>query len=269
MAFHYVNSDVDQAIDKIGEDSSSDKDQALVASLWDRTFCSYPPEMVVRLPYYFAINSTIAFNTLGVSNQFKVNSIYDFDLSGAGHQPLGRDTWAGIYDYYKVMETRATLTWHSMQYVTGATAQTSVGTVIDGNPGSGYMAPTYVGAMLDITANPPTTLTNWQEASMVTGNSQQRFSKIQKLERIGSRPGTTRTVSMTWKPDMFDTAVLFDATQNTWTPVGSDPANLNYLTDIIYNANSTNNTVSYSFEVHAEMLVAFKNVNRSLLLTTN
>jgi hypothetical protein len=134
------------------------------------------------------------------------------------------------------------------------------------------MAPAYVGGMLDIVADPPDSLTAWQHATMVTPNSTQRFTPIQRLNKIASRPDTTIYYQMTWTADMFDTAVLNDATQNTWTPVGSNPANVNYFTPIVYNSNSangTNNKLHYSFELKTEMLVAFKNVTRSLLNTVN
>lgn len=268
-AIHNIGSKVDNALDASATNAETDQNKALVLSLWDRTFCGYPAEMVVKLPYYFLANATLAYNTLGTTNQFKVNSIYDFDLTGGGHQPLGRDTWTNIYDYYKVLETRLHVTHHSQSYITGTQAQTVAGTLTDGNSGSNYMAPTFVGGMLDITANPPTTLTSWQEATMVSSNSQQRFSSIKILERIGSRKGTTQHFSMTWTPGMFDTGVLFGATENTWTPVGSDPANLNYFSDVIYNSNAANNTIAYTLQVKAEMLVAFKNVNRTLQNTTN
>jgi len=270
-AIHKINSSVDNALDKNATDGSDRSDQALVASLWDRTFCSYPPEMVIKLPYYFQ-NHYVQDNDISSPNQFRVNSLFDFDLTGTGNQPLGRDTWAAIYDYYKVIEVRLHATFVSTQHITGTTAQTTVGALTDGNWGAAVMAPAYVGGMLDIVADPPDSLTAWQHATMVTPNSTQRFTPIQRLGKIASRPNTTLHYQMTWTPDMFDTAVLNDATQNTWTPVGSNPANVNYFTPIVYNSNSangTNNKLHYSFELKTEMLVAFKNVTRSLLNTVN
>lgn len=37
--------------------------------------------------------------------QFRINSIYDPDYSGVGTQPLGRDLLAGMYNYYRVLQT--------------------------------------------------------------------------------------------------------------------------------------------------------------------
>ena len=255
-------------LDKVATEASDGSTEAFVASLWDRTFTSFAPEMVVKMPYYFQ-NHISSATGITSPNQFKVNSLYDFDLTGVGHQPKGRDTWASIYDYYKVLETRVHVTHVSTQYVTGTVAQTVAGTLTDANAGSGYLAPAYVGGLLDITANPPSNLTSWQEATQITNNHQQKFTDIQRFERIGSRKNTTVHYSMTWTADMFDTAIINQASQNTWTPVGSDPQNLNYFTPIIFNSNSANNALIYSFECKAEMLVAFKVVNRSLLLSTD
>lgn len=263
-----VSASANDAINKTATDATDKESEQIVSALWDRTFVSYQNEMVVKLPYYFQSHYTqpIGFST---PNQFKINSIYDFDLTGVGHQPLGRDTWTNIYDYYKVLETRCEIVYRATQYATGAIGAIA-GNPVDSNAGSGYMAPLYVGTQLDITANPPTTLTTWHEAARVTANTQQIFSPIKVLERFGSRAGNVQRFSTTWTPDMFDTAILDDATVNTWTPVGSDPGALNYLTAIAYNSNSgAANSVYYSVEVTATFLVAFKNVKRALLMTTN
>lgn len=37
--------------------------------------------------------------------QFRINSIYDPDYTGTGTQPLGRDLLAGMYNYYRVLQT--------------------------------------------------------------------------------------------------------------------------------------------------------------------
>lgn len=264
-----INSRIDNAVDKAGTEASDIEHQALIASLWDRTFVAYAPEIVVRLPYYFQAHQSIGSNTLATINQFRINSLWDPDLTGVGNQPTGRDTWANIYDYYKVLETRIHVRLTSTQYATGTVAQTAAGTLTDGNAGPSYLAPTYVGGMMDITANPPTTLTSWQQATVITGNSQQRFTPIQILERIGSRKNTTVHYHMTWVPEMFDSAVINNSTQDTWTAIQNNPSNVNYFSAIVYNSNAGTNGVQFSAEVKVEFLAAFKNVNRALLNTVN
>ncbi len=41
---------------------------------------------------------------------FRVNDIFDPDYTGTGHQPLYRDTFAGIYDFYTVRSAKVKLT---------------------------------------------------------------------------------------------------------------------------------------------------------------
>jgi hypothetical protein len=132
---------------------------------------------------------------------------------------------------------------------------------------STIFAPTYVGGLMDITANPPTTFTGWQEAKSVTSNSQQRFSKIQRLFHVASRGPAEVSYNMKWEPNMFDTAVLNPSITDTWTPVGSDPDDLNYFSTLSFTSNTYRN-VGFQVEVKLMYLVAFKNVNRSLLSTT-
>lgn len=38
------------------------------------------------------------------SNQFRMNSAFDPDFTGTGHQPIMRDLWASQYDYYTVLQ---------------------------------------------------------------------------------------------------------------------------------------------------------------------
>lgn len=43
-------------------------------------------------------------NTLGINNwQIRLNSIFDPDFTGGGHQPYGRDQLAGLYARYRVL----------------------------------------------------------------------------------------------------------------------------------------------------------------------
>ena len=82
-----TESTVHNAINKSATDGADVESEQLISSLWDRTFVSYQPEMIVKLPYYFQ-NHYVFAPGLATINQFKVNSLYDFDLTGVGHQPL-------------------------------------------------------------------------------------------------------------------------------------------------------------------------------------
>lgn len=61
-----------------------------------------PDYFTVRLPYvtYFTATTTTTGTT---SNVFRLNDIFDPEKTSGGHQPLGRDVWAGVYNYYRVL----------------------------------------------------------------------------------------------------------------------------------------------------------------------
>lgn len=62
-----------------------------------------PQRMVAKLVYF---TSGQLYNTSGIfQNQLmNLNSLYDPDRSGIGHQPLGRDQWAIWYNRYRVFK---------------------------------------------------------------------------------------------------------------------------------------------------------------------
>lgn len=71
---------------------------------------------------------------------FRANSIYDPDLSGAGHQPMGRDVWASLYNHYLVLSARITVTFTPT--VTSGVAFQTVGIILheDGTLSSSALA---------------------------------------------------------------------------------------------------------------------------------
>lgn len=44
---------------------------------------------------------------------FRANSIFDPDFTGVGHQPMGHDTWATLYEHYTVVGAKITCTFYS------------------------------------------------------------------------------------------------------------------------------------------------------------
>jgi len=47
-------------------------------------------------------STTFTIGSLNPVYRFRMNSLYDPDRSGVGHQPLGRDEWASWYNRYRV-----------------------------------------------------------------------------------------------------------------------------------------------------------------------
>lgn len=70
----------------------------------------FPPSIKVNLRYFdlgFDLNPGVA----GVQDEyvFSANGLYDPDISGTGHQPLGFDQWMSMYDHYTVVGSRITV----------------------------------------------------------------------------------------------------------------------------------------------------------------
>lgn len=60
---------------------------------------------------YFESNNTIT-TVGGIPNAhiYRVNSLFDFDVTGVGHQPIGRDQMALLYNRYRVNGARVKIT---------------------------------------------------------------------------------------------------------------------------------------------------------------
>ena len=62
----------------------------------------YNNNYTVRLTYVDSYLTTLHPGT-AATRTFNMNSIYDPDYTGTGHQPFFRDMWASQYDYYAVL----------------------------------------------------------------------------------------------------------------------------------------------------------------------
>lgn len=79
----------------------------------------FPNSIITKLRYndYFSFTST----TGGVGlNIWRANGIFDPDYTNIGHQPLYRDTYAGIYDFYTVLGSKITVHYQSESATVGA-----------------------------------------------------------------------------------------------------------------------------------------------------
>lgn len=75
---------------------------------------SHPDYFTVELPMYTNLLYTLSQSgtTINQATSILLNSCYDPLQGSSSGQPLGRDTWAGIYEFYRVLETQVTLIWH-------------------------------------------------------------------------------------------------------------------------------------------------------------
>jgi hypothetical protein len=252
--------------ERVGTDAENSGDQQKLQTLWKYAPSAYSGEHIVELPYVWTNHGSVTGGnpnpvTITGLQQFKLNSIYDPDLTGSGNQPTGRDTYAAIYDYYKVLETDVRMEIVDLTYRENLSSTNQ-----------NLSQPTQLGWMADITANPPANITQWNFAAELGDmNKQQRFGTPKLMDVIAGRGDNTYRSHYHWNPEHFDTAIIDTAGKNTWTPVGSDPANLNYLTLLMYNPEpiATGSARYVIAKVTVRFLVAFKTVNRTLLNTIN
>ncbi len=82
-------------------------------ALGNQLMFGFPSQLLTKLRYVdtYALVSTSG----SVAKQVNCcNGIYDPDLTGVGHQPLYRDTFAAIYDQYAVVSTKIKATFNNL-----------------------------------------------------------------------------------------------------------------------------------------------------------
>jgi len=62
----------------------------------------FPAQQIVKMKYCEALALTISTNPSAVY-RYNLNSIFDPNLTGVGHQPYGHDTLATLYNRYRVI----------------------------------------------------------------------------------------------------------------------------------------------------------------------
>jgi hypothetical protein len=112
----------------------------------------FPPRRVLQLTYAnnLSISSNGTAGLMGTAQTYRLNSLFDPDLTGTGTQPYGYDTLATIYQQYKVNRVRV-----SMDFLPGD--PTYVGTVVAVLVPSAATLPTLAGANIDTFLDKPFT----------------------------------------------------------------------------------------------------------------
>lgn len=104
----------------------------------------FPNKMRTKLIYQEDIILDASAGGVVAKNQFTLNGLYDPNITGTGHQPLGFDNFMAVYSKYTVIS--ATITVAAINYVT-ATDPVVVGVVIaDG----GQTIPTNTNTLMEL-----------------------------------------------------------------------------------------------------------------------
>lgn len=182
------------------------------------------PKMTKMKMHYIDNFHKTAVAGLLATYQFRLNSLFDFDLTGTGHQPYYFDQMMAVYDHYTVIGTKVTVTW------TNNTAN-----------------PVVVGGYLnDDGTVTPGTLSNCQEAP------QSQYKVL---------PGTsTQSVYIThkWSAKKWftkDRAGLM-ADINLTGDASNNPGEATVLT-LYYQALDPSNSTDVSFTVRAQFIAIF------------
>lgn len=74
-----------------------------------------PPKKRLALRYSETFNLTTgSAGVVGTIQLMRLNSLFDPNQSGTGHQPYLFDTWTAQYDYYRVDAARVELLWNTI-----------------------------------------------------------------------------------------------------------------------------------------------------------
>ena len=160
-----------------------------------------PATSVVRMRYVDQVTINPAIDSMGVY-QFRSNSIFDPNYTGIGHQPLGHDQAAALYENYTVIGARIT-------------AKFAVQSAEDGS------IPSAVGIYADYDATPPTSLQHLIE---------QGRCRYKTLIANGASGSAHATLTYNFgSKKFFGYKDLKDVQSQVGSPFGANPARQSYF----------------------------------------
>jgi len=115
----------------------------------------FPDRVLAKLRYYDTYGLSVSSGSLPKQVMY-MNSTYDPDYTGVGHQPLYRDTFAAVYSRYAVTKCTATVKFvntAAVPIIVGcvieddATSSTTVDTLCEQSHGQHVILPPTAGSM--------------------------------------------------------------------------------------------------------------------------
>lgn len=181
----------------------------------------YNNNFTVRLTYTDCINLTFSGSGGSVGKTLSMNSIYDPDVSGGGHQPLMRDLWASQYDYYAVLSTSYRIEAYNCAY--DSIGWTTVGTNQQKVSGC-------IGTILHTT--------NTADITNATSGLPYPAVEMKNTRSQAIWPEGLAIWEGTVTPGDYIVDAKDSDNDNTWTAVGSNPGVQRYL-GIVFNSNNS------------------------------
>lgn len=221
----------------------------------------YNNNYTVKLTYADNYKVEIQYGVAGVQQIWATNDIFDPDLTGTGHQPLSRDTWASLYGSYAVMACDYDIELYNCcteqyTYTAVASNQQRLGTV-----NVTLLPSTDTG---DFTG-PAGSTTIFPAAELKNGTTRMLCPE-EKLRFTGSL-----------EPGDFLMDAIPAQTDTTWTAVGSSPALRRHLGLIFTSFGSAGTLVGVSeapistifFTVKLDYYVQFADASTALRRTAS
>lgn len=207
-----------------------------------------PDYFTVDLPYTVTGHITTAKQNIPLAHFFKMNSIFDPQTTssiGTEHQPMGRDLWAGVYNYYRVLESHCTVTVVSFQ---------------ENEAVSGTTHPAFIFAISPQETVTPTLQT--REALME--------SKISKWQIVYPMETNHHSASMSfsYRPEDWVFHVSETGIDERWTPNGANPAVIHYLCLHVGNMfDGDVRALNFQLTVSMKFTVQFREANSTYIHT--
>lgn len=89
---------------------TSGDDYPAMPNVWSNNIFAFPPNLVTRMRYC----EVITFSTTSVLHQvWNMNSIFDPNATGTGHQPMYHDIFQSVYAHYTVLGSKITARYAS------------------------------------------------------------------------------------------------------------------------------------------------------------
>lgn len=150
--------------------------------------------------------------TTSYGQTWRMNSLFDPDLTGTGHQPLCRDLWASQYDYYAVLACRYTIRLYNanddgITYTATGTSQQRPGAV-------------------NVTTIATTSTTDIAASS---GGDIYPIAEMKNTRTWMLPPDTSLEIKGELTPGDFLVDAKDADSDATWTAVGSNPTVGRYL----------------------------------------
>lgn len=209
----------------------------------------FKPHQVVRLKYSDVVSLDAGSGASGTAGYvFQANNIFDPDNTGAGHQPLYRDTWAGIYKSYVVLGAKIKSTYEVIRNISIINSTDVVTDTI----------PFTVGILLsDVNTDWPSSTNTLIEL----GSKRRCRFRVIPAMATNSFPSVKQFYSPKKYFGIKDTR---DHLSDLGADQGSGPSKGLYFIVFVANADNSSNPISMAIRVEIEYLVMFYNLYENI-----